>query len=201
MLRAALLLTGFVMAIALAIAQENGLLEAKAYDDVEAYKVYSAILPSEWPLSVADATMLVIRTETEPYAMCIAPDKEGEKVVGSAIADYKKRNGTKWLLQREFDITKPYEIVSKEEMDAIFKTDGSAGGGWEALNQRYPNSGGGWIELSAVGFNSSKIVAVVYVGHHCGGLCGGGTFHMLQKVNGKWVPLKLKGVASCRWDS
>ena len=82
MLRTAMLLTGFVTVIVLATAQEKGLAEAKAYDDVEAYKVYSAILPNEWPSRAADATTLVIRTETEPYAMCIVPDKESERVVG-----------------------------------------------------------------------------------------------------------------------
>jgi len=197
MLRMAMLLIGFITVI-LAMAQEKGMSVAKAYDEVEAYKVYSAILPNEWPWSEANATTLVIRTETEPYTMCIAPDKESEKVVGSAIANYKKENATKWLLQREFDITKPYEMVSDEEIANIFKLDGSAG--WKTYYERHPNSGG-WIELSAVGFNPSKTIAVVYAGHSCGGLCGGGTFHILQKVDGKWMPLRLKGGTSCAWAS
>jgi hypothetical protein len=68
---------------------------------------------------------------------------------------------------------------------------------WEGFYQRYPNSGG-WIELSAVGFNATKTVAVVYMGHHCGSLCGGGGFHVLEKKNGQWVPLEWKG-SSCGW--
>jgi hypothetical protein len=130
--------------------------------------------------------------------MCIAPDKESEKVVGSAIANYKQKNGTKWLLQREFDITKPYEMVSKEEIDNIFKRESS--GGWKTFYERHPNSGG-WIEFSAVGFNPSKTIAVVYAGHSCGEICGGGTFHILHKVDGKWVPLPLRGGTYCVWVS
>lgn len=178
--------------------QEDVLADAKNYDDTEAYKVYSAILPQEWPWEEADATTLVIRIETEPYGMCINPDRESGKIVGTAIADYKKKNGGKWLLQREFDIDKPYEMVSSSEIDTIFQTEGV--GGWKQFYERHPDSGG-WIELSAVGFNPLKTIAVVYAGHFCGGLCGGGTFHVLQKVDGKWIPLRLKGGKSCAWAS
>jgi hypothetical protein len=59
---------------------------------------------------------------------------------------------------------------------------------------------GGWIELSAIGFNADKTVAVVYMGHLCGGLCGGGQFHVLQKKDGKWEPLKWQG-KRCAWVS
>jgi hypothetical protein len=195
MLRVAMRLTGFVSVIVLASAQVKDSSEAKPYDDVEAYNVYSTILPNEWPWSAANATTLVIRSETEPYAGCISPDKESEKVVGSAIADYKKENRTKWLLQRQFQIEKPYEIVNSDTIAIVQKE-----GGWNGFYNRYPNSGG-WIELSAVGFNPSKTIAVVYAGHSCGGLCGGGMFHILQKVDGKWVPLRFKGVTSCSWQS
>ena len=181
-----------------ATSQENATSEPTSYEETEAYKVYSAILPNEWPWSEANAKTLVIRTETEPYAMCIAPDKKSGKIVGSAIANYKKENGRKWLLQRQFETAKPYEMVSSEEIDTIFKTEGSAG--WKTFYERHPDSGG-FIELSAVGFNASKTVAVVYAGHSCGSLCGGGTFHILQKVDGKWIPLRLKGGTSCAWAS
>jgi hypothetical protein len=198
MLRMAMLFTAFVASVVLASPKEELSSETKIYDDAEAYKVYSAILPQEWPWRDADARTLVIRTETEPYGMCINPDKESEKIVGTAIADYKNKNEKKWLLQRHFEIGKPYEMVSSDEIDTIFKTEGVSG--WTKFYERHPDSGG-WIELSAVGFNPSKTIAVVYAGHSCGGLCGGGTFHILQKVEGKWIPLRLKGGTSCSWAS
>ncbi len=110
-----------------ATSQESATPEPTSYEETEAYKVYSAILPNEWTWNDASAKTLVIGIETEPYAMCVAPDKESEKIVGSASADYKKKNGTKWLFQRQFEITKPYEIVSSDEINTIFKTEGTAG--------------------------------------------------------------------------
>jgi hypothetical protein len=56
------------------------------------------------------------------------------------------------------------------------------------------------MEFSAVGFNVDKPIAVVYMGHSCGPLCGGGTFHVLEKSEGKWKPFEWKG-SSCAWIS
>ena len=54
--------------------------------------------------------------------------------------------------------------------------------------------------MSAVGFNVDKTLALVYVGHSCGGLCGGGSYHLLKKAGEKWVESPWKGV-SCSWAS
>jgi hypothetical protein len=166
----------------------------KPYEDGEAYAVYAAILPSEWPWRVANAKRLVIRTETENYKMCLQPEKDWERVVGPAISDYQKRNEKPWLLQPNFDIALPYQLVSADELKSAM-----AQGSWQGFYKQYPESGG-FISLSAVGFNADRTVAVVYMGHHCGGLCGGGEFHVLQKKDGKWVPLDWKGTR-CIWES
>ena len=85
-----------------------------------------------------------------------------------AIADYKRVNKKQWLLQRQFQIEKPYEIVSSE-----------------TIGIRYPESDGlrnlaettGYIIMSAVGFNREKTLAVVYSGSSCRSLCGSWRFH------------------------
>ena len=166
------------------------------YELPEAYEVYSAILPSEWPWQVANAKSLVIRRETKAYDMCLKPEKEYEETVGPAISDYLKQNQKTRLLQKNLQIAKPYEIIGSDELKSIFAQGIE---GWKKFYDQHPDSGG-WIELSAVGFNADKTVAVVYMGHHCGGLCGGGHFHVLQKQDDKWVPLEWKG-ASCAWAS
>jgi hypothetical protein len=164
------------------------------YKDQEAYEVYSVILPSEWPLQVAHAKTLIIQRETKGFQMCLSPDKELQEKVGPAISDFVRSNATPSLLQRRIDVDVPYQLISVEELHSSMQT-----GGWEGFYQRYPDSGG-WIELSAVGFNANKTVAVVYMGHHCGWLCGGGGFHVLEKKDGKWVAIEWKG-SSCAWAS
>jgi len=44
----------------------------------------------------------------------------------------------------------------------------------------------GYIAMSGVGFNPSRTQAVFYIDHFCG-LCGGGRYVLMEKVNGKWA--------------
>src|SRR5262245_49864995 len=168
--------------------------QSRSYEDADAYEVYSAILPSDWTWRVANAKTIVIRIQTTGYHMCLRPEPESERIIGDAISEYIKLNEKPWMFQKHFGIEKQYELISSDELKSIFEQ-----GGWEKFYERYPDSRG-WIDLSAVGFNSDKTVAVVYMGHHCGSLCGGGGFHVLQKKNDKWVPLVWKG-STCAWAS
>jgi hypothetical protein len=43
----------------------------------------------------------------------------------------------------------------------------------------------GLIVLSGVGFNPSHSQAMFYIDHFCG-LCGGGRYVLLEKVDGVW---------------
>lgn len=191
-----------ILAVVFPVRQQNGPpLEPvpASYDVKEAYEIYSLLIPQNWIVKEAHAQSLLIQAETESYPMCLSPANEEERsVVGPAIQDFEETNKKKWLLQRMFDVKQPYELVRSEEIQASFKDDLIALG-WAAFHARYPQSQG-WIELSAVGFNADKTIAVVYVGHHCGGLCGGGGFTILERNDGKWARRSFKGIG-CMWVS
>jgi hypothetical protein len=174
------------------LSQDN---QPAPYKDSIAYEIYSTILLSEWAVRVAKAKTLVIRTETDAkFQMCLKPDDESKKIIGSAISNYLEVNKKTWLIQEKLTVEIPYKIVSSEAIKSTFEKNN-----WEEFYKRYPQSGG-YIELSAIGFNEDKNVAVVYVAHSCGLLCGGGDYHVLQKKDGKWVPLSWRG-SSCSWRS
>ena len=126
--------------------------------------------------------------------MCLRPQGEWQEKIGPAISDYVRSNAKPSLLQPRIKVGVPYRLIIADELTSAIQT-----AGWEGFYQRYPDSGG-WMELSAVGFNVNKTVAVVYMGHHCGPLCGGGGFQVLEKKDGKWVALDWKG-SSCAWAS
>lgn len=50
---------------------------------------------------------------------------------------------------------------------------------------RFPKNFGYFV-VSHVGLNLSKTEAILYVEHFCGGLCGGGSYFLLWKLNGVW---------------
>ena len=164
------------------------------YEDQEAYEVYSAIIPWERSLRGAHAKGLVIQKETKRYEMCLRPEVEWREKIRPAISDYVRANANPSLLQPRIKLGGPYHLITAEELRSAIQTSG-----WEGFYQRFPASGG-WMELSAVGFNVNKTVAVVYMGLYCGPLCGVGGFHVLEKRDGKWVALDWKG-SSCGWAS
>lgn len=44
----------------------------------------------------------------------------------------------------------------------------------------------GFFVVSHIGLNLNKTEALLYVDHFCGGLCGGGEYVLMRKVNGVW---------------
>lgn len=66
-------------------------------------------------------------------------------------------------------------VVSRRELEQSQSSD---------FQQRYPNNLG-YIAVSQPGFNFNKTEAILYVDHFCG-LCGGGGYILMRKVNGVW---------------
>jgi hypothetical protein len=52
------------------------------------------------------------------------------------------------------------------------------------FQKQFPNNLG-YIAVSRAGFNFSKTEAIFYIDHFCG-LCGGGRYVLMRKVNGIW---------------
>jgi len=156
---------------------------AKPYDLDEAYQIYSLLLPREESYGFGKGT-LVIQEDTVPHALESACfDVKSASRFKDALADYGSAQKRTWRLQRRFQIEKPYELVSSDAINLPFKEKGMDG--WQSFYKRHPDSGG-FIILSAVGFNKTKTLGVVYTGSSCGGLCGLWRFHLLEKINGEW---------------
>ena len=94
----------------------------------------------------------------------------------AATEGYKRICKTKWLLQRHFQIAKPYRIVGAKVISAL---------------PDHPQNAVSFVSVSPVGFNHEKTQAIVFVESSCGGLCGSWQFHFLEKVHGKWNEVSL----------
>lgn len=69
-------------------------------------------------------------------------------------------------------------VLSNRELDHMTRSD---------FLQRFPDNQS-WeiLSVSQPGFNFSKTEAILYVDHSCGGLCGGGGYILMRKVDGVW---------------
>jgi hypothetical protein len=56
----------------------------------------------------------------------------------------------------------------------------------------FPNNLGYFV-VSHVGLNLNKTEALLYVDHFCGGLCGGGEYVLMRKVDGVWHLVDRRG--------
>ena len=181
--------------------QTNPRPEPKPYEVSEAYEVYAALLPEEWIWRYAHARYLVIQEETDsepffqPVRECLPSTPEFLKTYRSVVGDFEKVNRDSKRLVRKLQIDKPYQLVPRATILGLFKYD--AFEGWQSFGDKFPESEG-YIDISAVGFNAEKTQALVYTGHSCGALCGGGTYHLLEKKGGKWQEVRGLG---CSWAS
>jgi hypothetical protein len=93
------------------------------------------------------------------------------------VDSLRSENAKPRRIRAGFPLGTPYVVVPSADVTASFRdlpTDP-----WAAFYKRYPDSGGFMI-VSAVGFDAAKKRAMVYMAHSCGLLCGGGMHHLLE---------------------
>jgi hypothetical protein len=118
------------------------------------------------------------------------------------IEDYVAKNKTTLMLKRKFDLQQ-YALVGPTQTKAIqerWQPRAASSSSWNSADV-FPLNATVIFQVSAVGFNADRNRAMVYVGHNCGGLCGGGTYHLMVKKDGQWqVDREYRG-GSCGWVS
>jgi len=204
MQRSAFVVSSIAVAVVVCARVLHGNQDSRAspVDDPEAYAAYASLLPNEWTIRVGKAKTLVIQEETATRWDCM-PSGEAMQTTWKPVVDaYRAANAAPHKLLANQELGIPYQVVPGKAIalsfDRLIPNGGSDG--WSGFYRKYPDSGG-YVEMSAVGFDSAKVRAMVYIGHSCGGLCGGGTHHLLEKVEGVWRAAKIPGLMQCQWAS
>ena len=172
-----LILLLVVLSITAATGQESS--AEQPYEDADAYKIYSLLLPQEESYAFAgDALLIQQNTVAQDISGACLRQADADRFK-SAIGGYNRVRQEKWVFQRQFQIAKPYRIVGTDVISAL---------------PDRPQSAVSYVRMSPVGFNSNKTQAIVFIQSSCGGLCGSWRFHFLKKVDGKW---KEAAIATC----
>lgn len=77
------------------------------------------------------------------------------------------------------------KVVPRAEISDIF----AKGGWWTDFHAKYPGSSG-FAETSLPVLTADRKQALVYVAHHCGGLCGVGIVVLLERAGSGWHVVK-----------
>lgn len=165
--------------------------------------VILASTPPFTPLGLDFASRPYAEDTYQIYSLMIYPFEEGTPIIQEqtvtqelsggclttsaafrfqgAVADYNRLNKKPWLLTRDFQLGKPYELINPS---SIF-TKGDPQEYWDNFYKRFPHSSG-LIQMSAVGFNQEKTRAIVYFGSSRGSNAGCWLFRLFEKIHGKW---------------
>jgi hypothetical protein len=171
------------------------------YDDADAYDVYSAALPMDRWYWDSSKTLLILQTIPPSEWPIGSPrgalqgDLEFQKSFAAIFDSFDKANQKLMVLEHHFSIPKPYRLITKREIETAFRrrAPNAVDDGWEGFRAAFPDCSG-YLVLSGVGFNPDKTMALVYVGHSCGGLCAQERYYILRKRDGHWVSYKPKGL-------
>ncbi|MEZ5316357.1 MAG: hypothetical protein R2752_03045 [Vicinamibacterales bacterium] len=163
--------------------------------DPDVYAVYRGIVTGSWLVRVAQARTVVIQQETPvswPCALTYGhPDPEWQNAFDAFRAALTQR----YLWRAGLDLGVPYRVVRRVEIDA------AVGRGWAEFFRRYPDAGG-FMRMSAVGFDSARTRAVLATDVSCGATCGEGGYRFLEKRSGAWQAAEGPGlVGPCGWFS
>lgn len=113
---------------------------------------------------------------TEPFHQLMSKSMPEAEV--QTVDNYLLMNKTRQEL-KVWNLGVNYVMVRDSDLP-----DGKFESYWESFYKKYPNSSG-VLFFSQVGLNDRHDQAFVYVARTCGGLCGGGEYVLLNKVNGE----------------
>lgn len=169
--------------------------------DTESYLVYGALLPDEMRLRRdAPPVALLIQKETQTYARCMPTGNAIDTDWRPVVDAYQAANaGVRTILPNDPRIPE-YILTSAAEIRTALGEAGNPFLMWDRFHQHFPGHLG-YIEVSAVGFDLSKSHAMVYIAHHCGPMCGSGSYHLMSKIDRDWREVRVSGVNLCEWAS
>jgi hypothetical protein len=184
--------------------------DAAVVEDVEAYAVYRAVLPIRFSSGEKELIHITLLQETRAGSMDCPRDENVRPEWRSVVENYRRVNSRVSRIQSGRDLGVPYTLLTWAELTRMMQDagydlstfSGRQSPGTEVFSRL---QGGRLVALSAVGFDATKIRAMVTVQYNCfpsmepgvdTQLCHQGNQVMLEKQGDRWVPAKVGG---CGW--
>jgi hypothetical protein len=163
----------------LASAPRQGL---ESITDPVAYAVYASVLRTAWPDSKATLLLMEETEDIKDIENCTSVFS-GDPDWSAVVTRFRQENTAVRALERRLPVDFSYRIVPRAEIDA---DDARLALKYPGTWNRRPESME-FAAVSAVGFDSTKTKAMVYVR-----LRSSGQLHVRELRYGNWVVPKLK---------
>ena len=99
------------------------------------------------------------------------------------VASFCVRSDVAYPLSPNMDLGAPYELISQQELNAIFSAEDMSG--WQRFYEKYPKATGS-IRFTRVGFDATGNEALLMWRFQSDWLAGDGGFIVLDKIEGGW---------------
>jgi hypothetical protein len=179
--------------LALAVARPAALPHSGQQDS---YAIYSLLLtgalwknldPSQterWAVAGTTVNAADINPALAPEA-ALQPPQDHPKWFADAVRDYNARKNQRLSLIRDFQVDRPYVLLTPSEV-AEFQSIRTSMNAGSTLQQKYSGIPG-ITYFSEVYFNPAHTGALVYMLDWCGNLCSQAQWFYLEKQDGHWV--------------
>lgn len=165
--------------------REDGVVECTNED----YAIFSAALDYLYGGKKLKALLLSELTSTGvPPGIVAVTNLRGtiqgfyDRIPEDSRQDFDARNKNRAKVKAgNFRVSVEINVIQDEDNEAF-----NARGGWKTFYKEYPTIHGIWV-ISLPGLNRTHDRALLYVGHACGPMCGGGTVLVLSNTSGKWT--------------
>jgi hypothetical protein len=145
-------------------------------DEIEVFVSYLKLDSSSPAL-----TVLVTRTGSAPVdisAFNLQLATKGRAIPPEVRADFEEKNKLSCAIT-PFSGIENLRFISKAEHDRLFQS------GWADFHKTYGKNAS-VLELSRVGFNQDKTLALFHVSGGMDRMAGGGTLYLLERKGSKW---------------
>lgn len=152
--------------------QESTSADSQREKDV--YTLYSLMMTNPQTSHGADNNerylIAVTTAPPHPPKPCVAPPKEREAEFREVLADYDRRKGTPRQLERALSISKPYLLLTADEVKEFMKSRPVTKTDQEGGSEQFRGVTDVFT-LADVYFNERRTLALTAISSWCGSLC------------------------------
>ena len=173
----------------------NATANLAGYEDSDGYSVLTELLVKKgegWRNTTIRVSALTTQEDANSTTSFEKCTKVPDEFIDAAN-NFREITKNSYILEDRFGADAPVQLVDRPGSDqSNSKNPPRTRKGIEQMIS------GGTYFVSPVGFDRSKTHAIVRINYICGGTCGGGEYHLLEKSDDGWKEVKPKSF--CFWQ-